>query len=194
MLANEARVRELIATTEAMKKIINEVNDKANQKIDQMTTFVQEVEGRFSQLERSLPERIHIVEQKSENFVTMINQMTGHLQTKFREIEDALKIRHAPPIPPSFGGASRGAEQFGIGSPLSGPEAQPDPWFAFAQSRTAYSSGPPAEPKGYGPSTNPQPPPSPSPPTPAAAGPSGLYRPFDSREWNAVDIKVAKEL
>ena len=200
MLASESKIRELTASIDLMKQVIDDVNNKANSKIEQMKSFVQEVESRFSQLERSLPERIHMVETKSETFVATINALTVHLQNKFKEIEDALQTRPVPPVPPSFGGAAGGTEHTYIGSPLSGPsnsaDAQPDPWFTFAQSRTSYSSGearPPAENLGWGSSTTPQSP-SPSTTAPTMVPPRGSSRPFESRDWNAAEIKVAKEL
>ena len=199
MLTNESKIRELTASVESMKQIIEAVNTKANTKIDQMKMFVDDVECRFSQVERSLPERIHNLERTSENFVTMVNGLTFHLKTKFKGIEDSIKANSVPPVPPSFGGTNR-AEHFGIGSPLSAPptSAEPDPWFAFSQSRSAYSSGAPQSPiasNGWNVNAPSQPPSPPvMPPTPTPAAPSGAHRPFDSKDWNAVDVKVAKEL
>ena len=193
MLATETRIRELAAAIDSMKTVIEGVNSRADTKIEQMKGFVQEVEGRFNQLERSIPERIHILESKSENFVAMVNGLAGQIQSRFEEIESVLRARSVPPMPPSFGGTAgpSGNTQFcGIGSPLSGPEPKPDPWFEFAQSRSAYSSGPPAAPAGFGMNSAPR--------APVVAQvlvpPVGAVRPFDLREWNAVDIKVAKEL
>ena len=87
MLATETRIRELAAAIDSMKTVIEGVNSRADTKIEQMKGFVQEVEGRFNQLERSIPERIHILESKSENFVAMVNGLAGQIQSRFEEIE-----------------------------------------------------------------------------------------------------------
>ena len=210
MLAAENKIRELNNSLESVKRTIEDVNDKANLKIDQMKIFVQEVDGRFTQLERSLPERIHNIEQKSDHFVTLVNGLTVHLQNKCSEIEESIRRLSVPPapapapasappmpstvppVPPSFGGATPNTQHFGIGSPLSGPDAQPDPWSNFSRSRTAYSSGgapTSAENNRWNSGAAP-----PSPFPAAYAAPVGTHRPFDAREWNAVDVKVAKEL
>ena len=48
MLAAEIKIKEL-------QSAVEQVNTKANENIDQMKTFVQEVEARFTQLERVVP-------------------------------------------------------------------------------------------------------------------------------------------
>ena len=62
MLAAENRIKEL-------QDVVEQVNTKATEKIEQMKTFVQEVEARFNQLERAVPERFHANESRQENFV-----------------------------------------------------------------------------------------------------------------------------
>ena len=62
MLAAENKIKEL-------QTVIESVNEKANVKIDQMKGFVQEVEGRCTQLERAVPERFHNNESRQENVV-----------------------------------------------------------------------------------------------------------------------------
>ena len=67
MLAAENRIKEL-------QDVIETVNEKANLKIDQMKVFIQEVEGRFTQLERAIPERFHNHESRQESFVGTLNE------------------------------------------------------------------------------------------------------------------------
>ena len=159
MLAAENKIRELTDSLNAVRSVLEDVNNKANLKIDQMKIFIQDVEGRFTQLERALPERIHIVEKKSDNFVTLVNGLTVHLQNKFQDIENSIRNLSnspapapapaatppvsptVPPVPPSFGGgATPQTQHFGIGSPLSGPNVQPDPWSNYQQP-TAVGNG-----------------------------------------------------
>ena len=138
MLASENRIRELA-------QVIEQVNARADAKIAEMKTFVTEVGGRFDQLERALPERIHNLENRQEAFIGTINQLTKHIQDKFVEIEAEIRgLPRGPPSPPSF----EGPRTFNIGSPMPGqptqqPNDQPqeDPWAAFARSRTAHGGG-----------------------------------------------------
>ena len=66
MLAAENKIKEL-------QTVVEQVNTKATEKIDQMKTFVNEVEARFTQLERAVPERFHANESRQESFVLTLN-------------------------------------------------------------------------------------------------------------------------
>ena len=166
------------------------MNTKATEKIDQMKTFVNEVEARFTQLERAVPERFHANESRQENFVLTLNAFSTSVHDKIKQLEDSLSARPVPPVPPSFGG-TRSAEAYNIGSPLSAPPEQKDnfdPWNNFAQSRSAYASGGAtlnSTPQARAPDEN-------------ANGPqprnAGVHKPWEPREWSASEIKVAKEL
>ena len=190
MLASENRIRELA-------QVIEQVNARADAKIAEMKTFVTEVGGRFDQLEKALPERIHNLENRQEAFIGTINQLTKHIQDKFVEIEAEIRGRpRGPPSPPSF----EGPRAFNIGSPMpSQPTQQPtdqpqeDPWAAFARSRTAHG--------GLSQSVNSNAPtPAPSnavpgaPPANIAQNFAGPRRPWDPKLWSIADAKVSKEL
>ena len=210
MLATETKLRELTESVANIHTVVEGINARANAKIEEVRVFVTDVEHRFGQLERNLPERIHQIEAKQASAIELINQLTFHLQTKFSEIESALKSRptatSAPPIPPSFGGFGK-TETF-IGSPLSAPStAQPnatqpefDPWSEFSRSQSAYATGGlgPSQPaQAAGPLPNPAHAalfPTPAVAQPPAAPPPGIHRPWISKDWSAAEIKVAKEL
>ena len=175
--------------------MVDGVNDQANKKIDEMKNFVAEVGQRFEKAERLVPERMQQMESRHEGIIGTINQLTQHLQEKFKELENAVSERPraspapsgVPPVPPSFGGPPA-TEHFNIGSPLSGPpptqSAAPplDPWATFAQNRSTNSSGGPGQ-GGFGPGH-------PTPPAPAQAA----HRTWDPRMWSTADAKVSKEL
>ena len=136
MLAAENKIKEL-------QTVVEQVNTKATEKIDQMKTFVNEVEARFTQLERAVPERFHANESRQENFVLTLNALSTSVHDKFKLLEESLSNRSVPPMPPSFGGP-KPTEAYNIGSPLSAPPDKKDnfdPWSNFAQSRSAYASG-----------------------------------------------------
>ena len=181
MLAAENKIKELQA-------VLEQVNTKANEKIDQMKTFVTEVEARFSQLERAVPERFHANESRQENFVLTLNALSTSVNDKFKQLEDSLSSRPVPPVPPSFGGPQPTTQAYNIGSPLSAPpDAKEtfDPWSQFAQSRSAYASS--GAPQNQAPASNLD-----------AKAPlqknAGAHKHWDPREWSASEIKVAKEL
>ena len=137
MLASESKIRELAESIKEVQRVVEEVTNKANVNIDETRIFVQEVEGRFTQLGRVLPERIHVVEKKSENFITIANDLTGYLQNKFRKLEETMrKINERNG---GHTGATSTIKHVGIGSPLSGPgtDDQSDQWANFAQSKSA---------------------------------------------------------
>ena len=116
MLATETKVRTLEESLESVKKVIEETHNGINVKVDQMKGFVQEVEGRFTQLERAVPERFHALEVKEETTKILINELATSIRLKFNELEESIKARPAPPIPPSFGGsAPERPEHFHVG-------------------------------------------------------------------------------
>ena len=201
LLVAENRIRELTATVEMTKttfietkNAIEQVSIRADSKIEEMRNFVvgvearfagletlaTNVEGRFTQIETSFPERFHGIESRQTQFVATINALTGHIQEKFKEFEEALKSRPAasaavPPVPPSFGGPNLDGSkpkptnnEFFIGSPLSAPSGQsdssaPDPWANFAKSGTSYATGGlPRSAAGGLPQQNPAPAPAPN--------------------------------
>ena len=189
MLAFENRLRELGEAVTDVKKVVNEVNDRANNKIDEMRKFVQEVGGRFDNLEQALPERIHKLEIRNDGLIETLNEVTKNIYNRFEEMNNSMTSAN----PPNFGGPTT-AQAFNIGSPLSGPPTtaqnaspQPtsDPWAAFAKSRTSQ-----APTDAYAPHQNP-PPSANSGPRPAPQGP---HKPWDARMWSIADAKVSKEL
>ena len=176
MLAAENKIKEL-------QTVVEQVNTKATEKIDQMKTFVNEVEARFTQLERAVPERFHANESRQESFVLTLNALSTSIHDKFKQFEESLSNRSVPPVPPSFGGPTP-TEAYHIGSPLSAPPDKKDnfdPWSNFAQSRSAYASG--GTPQDSVPPAN----------APQQRG-AGAHKPWEPREWSASEIKVAKEL
>ena len=195
MLQAENKIRELADAVTQIRKVVEEVNVKAETKIDQMKGFVQEVEGRFTQLERTVPERLHGLDTKHDGIMSIVNDLAKQVADKFQSIDMALKTQTSPqvsttvpPVPPSFGGptAQNGPRQqnFNIGSPLT--DLPTDAWDAFNRSKRDYVPG------GFGavPMSQPS---SAAPPPPVA--PNGeVHKPWDARNWSAADMKVAKEL
>ena len=122
MLAFENRLRELGETVTEVKKVVNEVNDRANGKIDEMKKFVQEVGGRFDNLEQALPGRIHNLETRNDGLIETLNEITKNIHNRFEEMSNNVR---ASSNPPNFGGPTTAttatAQTFNIGSPLSGP-------------------------------------------------------------------------
>ena len=102
MLNAEMRIRSLESELTEAKKIIENNSIDIFKRVDQMKIFVQEVEGRFSQWERAIPDRLHGLEQKEDGTRAIINQLTMHIQTKFSELENAINTRPVPQIPASF--------------------------------------------------------------------------------------------
>ena len=88
MLATETKVRTLEESLESVKKVIEDTHNGINVKVDQMKGFVQEVEGRFTQLERAVPERFHALEVKEETTKILINELATSIRLKFNELED----------------------------------------------------------------------------------------------------------
>ena len=68
-LALERKMQELEKALTHVQQVVVDTNEEVNKKVDTMKAFVQEVEGRFGQLEKSLPERIHKGEERQEYFV-----------------------------------------------------------------------------------------------------------------------------
>ena len=192
MLTFENRIRELAEAITQVKKVVDEVNDRANGKIDEMKKFVHGVGGRFDQIEQTLPERLHKVESRHEGIIGTLNEVTKDIHNRFQELENLMKHSNNPP---NFGGPT--AQSFNIGSPLNGPISNsqttsppppPDPWAAFERSRTSVASNgqaPPNAPFVAAPTPNPHPGPQ------SAHGP---HKPWDARMWSTTEAKVSKEL
>ena len=111
MLAFENRLRELGEAVTDVKKVVNEVNDRANNKIDEMRKFVQEVGGRFDNLEQALPERIHKLEIRNDGLIETLNEVTKNIYNRFEEMNNLMTSAN----PPNFGGPTT-AQTFNIGS------------------------------------------------------------------------------
>ena len=190
MLRAEMKIRALEENLNDAKSIIESNSVDMFKRVDQMKTFVMEVEGRFSQWERSIPERMHQLEQKEDGTRAIINETVANIQNKFVELENLINARPVPstpagfggnstcpPIPPSFGGLTSAKPSFHIGSPLSAPtpvvEANPpglDPWSNFQPPSMAAGSALP----------NPM--------------DAGSKKPWDPRIWSISEAKVSKEL
>ena len=185
MLASEKKIQELEKALTHVQQVVVDTNEEINRKVDTMKAFVQEVEGRFGQLEKALPERIHKGEERQEYFVTLLNNMGNSIHERFLQIEQLMQkvpqpapqtgpqpTTQAPPVPPSFGGPTApNVEHFNLGSPLSGPPPQEaasntpafDPWARMAK---VTHAGPPL----------------------------AQRRAWDSRMWGVADMKISKEL
>ena len=87
MLGTENKVRTPEESLESVKKVIEETHNGINVKVDQMKGCVLEVEGRFTQLERDVPERIHALEVTEETTRILINELATSIRLKFNELE-----------------------------------------------------------------------------------------------------------
>ena len=185
MLGAEKKIQELEKALKHVQQVIVDTNDGINKKVDSMKSFVNEVEGRFGQLEKTLPERIHNSEERQEYFVKLLNNMGNSISESFQRIErDRMNpttpqpASQVPPVPPSFGGPTAPkVEHFNLGSPLSGPPQQEttsstpvfDPW---AQAAGQNSARPP----------------------PMAPQSHLGRRAWDPKMWGVADMKISKEL
>ena len=198
MLATETKVRTLEESLESVKKVIEETRNGMTVKVDQMKGFVQEVEGRFTQLERAVPERFHALEVKEETTKILINELATSIRLKFNELEESIKARPAPPIPPSFGGsAHERPEHFHVGSPLSAPTGDPatkptEPWVQYQPSTPGFATHWQASTPGF--ASHASAPGYPAAPPPPASTPNGSRKPWDFRMWSVSDVKTSKEL
>ena len=107
MLAAENKIRGLETALHHVKTVVEDTNNNINLKIDQMKGFVTEVDGRFGQLERSSPERLHVFDNKHDGALKMINASAMSTKSKCYELEAMMNARPTPPVPPSFGGPPR---------------------------------------------------------------------------------------
>ena len=92
MLAFENRLRELGEAVTEVKKVVGEVNDRANGKIDEMKRFVIEVGGRFDNIEQALPERLHKIETRHEGFIETLNEITKNIHNRFVEMDNNVRV------------------------------------------------------------------------------------------------------
>ena len=93
MLNAEMRIRSLESDLLEAKKIIETNSIDIFQRVGQMKVFVQEVEGRFGQWERAVPERLPELERREETTKAIINQLTMNIQAKFTELENMINTR-----------------------------------------------------------------------------------------------------
>ena len=191
MLRSENKFRGLETALSQVKIVVEDTNNNINLKIDQMKGFVTEDDGRFGQLERSLPERLHVLDNKHDGVLKMINEFAMSTKSKSDELEAMMDARATPPVPPSFGAPSRSPtnepsrsqpEHVHIGSPLSGP---PEPLFTDPRSEYSLKAEHQSSPHTSFADAHAQPSHSPGP---------NQRRMWDARNWSAVDIKVSKEL
>lgn len=190
MLASEKKIQELERALTHVQQVVVDTNEEVNKKVDTMKAFVQEVERRFGQLEKSLPERIHKGEERQEYVVTLLNNMGKYIIDRFQQIEQFIQnvpqpaphpaprpaprpTTQAPPMPPSVGRPTApNDEHFLLACPLSGHPPQEiassapafDPW---AQATKMNHAGPP---------------------------PMTQRRAWDARMWGVADMKISKEL
>ena len=178
MLRAGQKIVELESSLNGVRTVVEDTVANINGKVDTMKAFVQDVEGRFTQLERALPERMHKIEERQEYVVVLINGITTSITEKIKEIERVIQDRPTPPVPPSFGGPR--TEHFNVGSPLSAPTARAtlnpeptqetnvpvfDPW---AQATRNNNAGPQA--------------------------PNPNHVAWDARAWDVSSMKSSKEL
>ena len=158
------------------------------------------LQGRVEGLERTLPQRIQMVENRQVTFVETLNAMTAAINQKIEQVEHfvlaqpkaAAPPQTFPPIPQSYGGPQPSQptmpEQFQLGSPLSAPPGMganpssaptPDPWASY---HATYVAGSQAAP--------------PMAPPVAAASAAGqeIIQHWDERRWDISHAKVSKEL
>ena len=158
------------------------------------------LQGRVEGLERTLPQRIQMVENRQVTFVETLNAMTAAINQKIEQVEHfvlaqpkaAAPPQTVPPIPQSYGGPQPSQptmpEQFQLGSPLSAPPGMganpssaptPDPWASY---HATYVAGSQAAP--------------PMAPPVAAASAAGqvIIQHWDERRWDISHAKVSKEL
>ena len=154
--------------------------------------------GRVEGLERTLPQRIQMVENRQATFVETLDALTAAINQKIEQVERmvlaqpkaAAPPQTVPPIPPSYGGPQPPQqampEQFQLGSPLSAPPGMganqfsaptPDPWAHYHATYVAGSQA--ATPM--------------APPVAAAAGPVSIQQ-WDEKRWDISHAKVSKEL
>ena len=69
-----------------LERAISFADTTISKKIEDMKKFVQDVEGRFGQLERALPERLHNFEERQSGCVGMINEITQAVNSKIEQI------------------------------------------------------------------------------------------------------------
>ena len=155
------------------------------------------LDGRITQLETTVPERFHRIEERQEFAVRTLNEITQNFYARLAEIERTIAnlSNHNPnPNPttansqnhgttPQFGQPTNtpAAQQCYIGSPLSAP---PNP-----------TVPPNSAPTGQGSNATPHVPPNPwgNPHPQVHSAPRGIGQ-FDPRDWNITGMKVSKSL
>ena len=159
------------------------------------------LDGRITQLETTVPERFHKIEERQEFVVRTLNEITHNFHARMAEIERMIANMNSPnsnPNPTTANSQNHGATpQFGqptnppfaqqcyIGSPLSAthtPSVSPN----SVPTGQGSNATPPVPPNPWG-NPNPQP----SQQVPSA--PRGLGQ-FDPRDWNITGMKVSKSL
>ena len=84
-LSSETRIEALEESMVSLTAMLDSTIGGINPKVDTMKAFVQEVEGRFGQLERALPERPHKIEKRQEQNVTVINGLATSISEKSKK-------------------------------------------------------------------------------------------------------------
>ena len=153
----------------ALELSLAQNSTEMQQKVEHMRRFVGEVESRFGQIESAVPQRCHNIEERQAGQVTLVNEMAQQIARKFDELEELIRTKLVPPVPPSFGNRPPQHFHYGssVGSPLSAPNVAPAAPPMAATSPTL------------------------SPPTP---GMPLERKPFNEKLWSAADSKVSKEL
>ena len=75
----------------ALQKTIEYADGTIAQKIDEMKNCVGNVEGKFTILERSLPERLHQMDERQGGTTAMINDLMGAINVRIERIESATR-------------------------------------------------------------------------------------------------------
>ena len=182
---------------------LQHADSNISKKLSELQTEAGGLNGRVEGLERTLPQRIQMVENRQALFVETINSMTVDINMKIKQVEQLILAQPGsaappttghgpcpttvPPVPPSFGGPQ--AQHFHMGSPLSAPPGigatqcgstapTPDPWHQYSQTQAAA---------GINASTYVAAP-------PAAPAASVTTKYWDERQWSITHAKVSKEL
>ena len=207
------RIVALESKVQDLQKQLQHADANISKKLAEAQVETSNLNGRVEGIERTLPQRIQVVENRQVSFVETINAMTGAINMKIEQVEQLIisQPRSAgppmtghgpcpttiPPVPPSFGGPrahSQGAEHFHMGSPLSAPPGMgaassgftapiPDPWHQYSTAQAAVGG----QTSTYGVT-----PPAVASSHAPAAQVSDKY--WDERQWTIAHQKVSKEL
>ena len=81
-MSSETRIEALEESMVSLKTMLDSTIGGIDPKVETVKTFVQEVEGRFGQFDRALPERPHKIEKRQEQNVIVINGLATSISEK----------------------------------------------------------------------------------------------------------------